>query len=82
MQLQKIQEFLESNPLLEMDDDDFNDTPQTDNDKQRSDEKNDSLNNSEGPSIESEDVHIDSEWTESIPEELSIDSSWEDSKKL
>ena len=68
---QEIHEFLESNPLLEMDDDDFNEpTTEEVNDKKEAELSTNSQNNDE--------ARIESEWTESIPEELSIDSSWDD----
>jgi len=66
---QEIHEFLESNPLLEMDDDDFNDAATEDVEKKDSESS---------ASSQSDEPRIESEWTENIPEELSIDSSWED----
>lgn len=68
---QEIHEFLESNPLLEMDDDDFNDTSVEEN----TDKKD---NETSANSQNTEEARVESEWTESIPEELSIDSSWDD----
>lgn len=68
---QEIHEFLESNPLLEMDDDDYNDT----NVEESSDKKDNELSTS---SQNNDEARVESEWTESIPEELSIDSSWDD----
>lgn len=68
---QEIHEFLESNPLLELDDDEqiHYDIPASIESKSAADTTVD--NNSEEPRVESE-------WTESIPEELSIDSNWDD----
>lgn len=68
---QEIHEFLESNPLLEMDDDDYNDPSSEEAEKKENTDSN--LNNQN-----TEDARVESEWTESIPEELSIDSSWDD----
>ena len=68
---QEIQEFLESNPLLEMDEDDFEESFTSDNISTKNNEKQEVAENTE-------EIKIDSEWTENIPEELSIDSSWED----
>ena len=68
---QEIHEFLESNPLLEMDDDDFNDT----NVEESTDKKD---NEASANSQNNDEARVESEWTESIPEELSIDSSWDD----
>ncbi|ETX11791.1 RNA polymerase factor sigma-54 [Marinomonas ushuaiensis DSM 15871] len=68
---QEIHEFLESNPLLELDDDELlhNETPASIESK--------STDNSVD-SNSSEEARVESEWTENIPEELSIDSSWDD----
>lgn len=71
---QEIQEFLESNPLLEIDEGDFDDSIQSDSTSEKSADKTDNLDTVEP----SEETRVDSEWTESIPEELSIDSSWDD----
>jgi RNA polymerase sigma-54 factor len=68
---QEIHEFLESNPLLELDDDE-----QTQNDQPAS------IESKSAPEAtvdsNSEEARVESEWTESIPEELSIDSNWDD----
>ncbi|TYL48068.1 RNA polymerase factor sigma-54 [Marinomonas sp. IMCC 4694] len=67
---QEIHEFLESNPLLELDDDEHHhDAPASIESKSAADTPLDAP---------SEEPRIESEWTESIPEELSIDSSWDD----
>jgi len=74
---QEIHEFLESNPLLEIDDEEYtsSDTPsalrERDSDNTHSAEKKAESNNSE-------EAKVESEWTDSIPEELSIDSDWDD----
>lgn len=70
---QEIQEFLESNPLLEIDEEDFDDLSSTNN-QEKSKETTETLEISDN----FDDVRADSDWTESIPEELSIDSSWDD----
>ncbi|MGB0782320.1 MAG: RNA polymerase factor sigma-54 [Marinomonas sp.] len=68
---QEIHEFLESNPLLELDDEEH-----TNSDTQASIE---SKIATETPiETNSEEARLESEWTESIPEELSIDSNWDD----
>ena len=69
---QEIHEFLESNPLLELDDDEHihNDVPASIESKSAAAET--SVDNN------SEEARVESEWTESIPEELSIDSNWDD----
>jgi RNA polymerase sigma-54 factor len=68
---QEIHEFLESNPLLELDDDEqlYNETPASIESK-----STDAVVDSSA----SEEARVESEWTESIPEELSIDSNWDD----
>lgn len=72
---QEIHEFLESNPLLELDEDEHfhseveSRTLEAHASELTSTESNDS--NQDSPQIESE-------WTESIPNELSIDSNWDD----
>lgn len=68
---QEIHEFLESNPLLELDDDEqlHVDVPASIESKSAADTPVDN---------QSEEARVESEWTESIPEELSIDSNWDD----
>ncbi|MCB5160567.1 RNA polymerase factor sigma-54 [Marinomonas algarum] len=67
---QEIHEFLESNPLLELDDDEglHIDIPASIESKSTPDT----------PADNNEEARVESEWTESIPEELSIDSNWDD----
>jgi len=67
---QEIHEFLESNPLLELDDDEQNQT-----DLPASIEAKSAV---ETTVDSNEEARIESEWTENIPEELSIDSNWDD----
>ncbi|MCV2403062.1 RNA polymerase factor sigma-54 [Marinomonas sp. C2222] len=69
---QEIHEFLESNPLLEIDDDDQApiEVPAGIESKTETATTAD-LNNSE-------EARVESEWTDNIPEELSIDSNWDD----
>ncbi|MBJ7537712.1 RNA polymerase factor sigma-54 [Marinomonas transparens] len=68
---QEIHEFLESNPLLELDDDELV------NSESSSIESN-TLNEKKADKNNTEEAQVESEWTESIPEELSIDSNWDD----
>ncbi|BFM48003.1 RNA polymerase factor sigma-54 [Marinomonas sp. THO17] len=72
---QEIHEFLESNPLLELDDDDLTaiDLPASIESKVENDTSKEKAN-----SESAEEARLESEWTESIPEELSIDSNWDD----
>ncbi|MEO9274100.1 RNA polymerase factor sigma-54 [Marinomonas sp. 5E14-1] len=68
---QEIHEFLESNPLLELDDDEQGQV--------EAPASIESKSTAETPDINtSEEARVESEWTESIPEELSIDSNWDD----
>ncbi|WP_067100322.1 RNA polymerase factor sigma-54 [Marinomonas atlantica] len=74
---QEIHEFLESNPLLELDEDE---NFQSDAEIKQGDSS--SVNEtSQKETIETaseEPPQVESEWTESIPNELSIDSNWDD----
>lgn len=67
---QEIHDFLESNPLLELDDNEqlITDTSSIEQDRSSNEEKTTS----------SEEDRVDSEWTDSIPSELTIDSNWDD----
>ncbi|RDL45772.1 RNA polymerase factor sigma-54 [Marinomonas piezotolerans] len=74
---QEIHDFLESNPLLELDEEESF--------QQESVTKNSEITNvAETTSSETkaeqtgDDSRVESEWTESIPNELSIDSNWDD----
>jgi RNA polymerase, sigma 54 subunit, RpoN/SigL len=67
---QEIHDFLESNPLLELDEDESAAAASSESSNQ-TEKKAESDTNSE-------EARVESEWTESIPEELSIDSSWDD----
>ncbi|NLQ16951.1 RNA polymerase factor sigma-54 [Marinomonas sp. M1K-6] len=73
---QEIHEFLESNPLLELDDDEplHTDIPASIESKSATDPLAD---NASGENS-NEEAGVESEWTENIPEELSIDSNWDD----
>jgi RNA polymerase sigma-54 factor len=68
---QEIHEFLESNPLLELDDDEqlHIEIPASIESKSAPEASDNNTN---------EEARVESEWTESIPEELSIDSNWDD----
>ena len=73
---QEIQSALDSNPLLELEEE--NDTPEQDSNSQSksSDTKNDSSSNESEPTASD----ADSEWAErsEIPEDLPVDSQWDD----
>ncbi|MFT2098800.1 RNA polymerase factor sigma-54 [Marinomonas sp. 2405UD66-6] len=68
---QEIHEFLESNPLLELDDDEQGQVEAPASIESKSTPETPDVNTSE-------EARVESEWTESIPEELSIDSNWDD----
>lgn len=68
---QEIHEFLESNPLLELDDDEQGQVEAPASIESKSTPETPDINTSE-------EARVESEWTESIPEELSIDSNWDD----
>lgn len=70
---QEIHEFLESNPLLEIDDEDFTHLEIPTREQEETASKK-----AEAEANAGEEARVESEWTESIPEELSIDSNWDD----
>lgn len=72
---QEIHEFLESNPLLELDEEDTY--------SQEAENKSSTASTTDDKTTDAntdaaEDTRVESEWTESIPNELSIDSNWDD----
>lgn len=73
---QEIHEFLESNPLLEFDEEE-NYSAETESSSTETSNANESSNNETNESS-AEQPQVESEWTESIPNELSIDSNWDD----
>lgn len=68
---QEIHEFLESNPLLEIDDEDYASVEITSREPEKASSK-------DAEASANEEARLESEWTDSIPEELSIDSNWDD----
>jgi len=72
---QEIHEFLESNPLLELDEEEGF---QTESDSRQTEINASDEPNNESSESSSETPQLESEWTESIPNELSIDSNWDD----
>lgn len=69
---QEIHEFLESNPLLELDEEEY--SAHESSGEGESKKQDDAQEKSQN----TEEARLESEWTDSIPEELSIDSSWDD----
>src|SRR5690554_7213749 len=85
---QEIQEALDSNPMLEVEEN-LEETPdnnakedQTGATEERRDNLPDELTSAEPASTstaaEAEGPAADSEWSESIPEDLPVDTSWDD----
>ena len=72
---QEIHEFLESNPLLELDEEEGF---QAETEGRTSDNSTSADTSNENNDAVSETPQLESEWTESIPNELSIDSNWDD----
>lgn len=72
---QEIQQALESNPMLEVNEESEGDT---DAEREPSDEHAELSGNSETRSQESEEDAPDSEWQNDIPEELPVDTQWDD----
>ncbi len=83
---QEIQEALDSNPLLEISEDEAEQSDEThlDNYESPSVESNqDTVNRQtdsekELPDAHADDTPVEHEWNDSIPEELATDSQWED----
>ncbi|WP_417579205.1 RNA polymerase factor sigma-54 [Nitrincola sp.] len=75
---QEIQQALDSNPLLEVSDDE-SDTTEALVDQTYEDKETAALNsNSETSDNSNEDTGADTDWNESIPDDLPTDSNWED----
>jgi len=75
---QEIQEALESNPMLEVTEEEHNDTTEQGSPKDK-DATSHEAEQTATANAESEDTQVaDSDWNDDIPDELSTDSSWED----
>ena len=89
---QEIQEALESNPMLEVLDDN-NETPETsqdsnsqsNSDENNSQASNDNKDDSQEPGVDaqqealpSEPETVSEEWSDSIPDDLPVDTAWDD----
>lgn len=79
---QEIQQALESNPMLEVNEESENEKPKNDAEKTANDELIDLSKNQEksnDKTIETEGPSADGEWQEnSIPDELPVDTRWDD----
>ncbi|BBB27280.1 RNA polymerase factor sigma-54 [Amphritea japonica] len=74
---QEIQEALESNPMLEVNEDELNVEIAPTQESSQSEQP--ITENTTSATTESEEIQVaDGDWSENIPEELSTDSSWED----
>ncbi|MBQ0784697.1 MAG: RNA polymerase factor sigma-54 [Amphritea sp.] len=74
---QEIQEALESNPMLEVNEDEL--SPEAAPTQESSQSEQPVAETASSNTTESEEIQAaDSDWSENIPEELSTDSSWED----
>lgn len=74
---QEIQEALESNPMLEVNEDEL--SPEKTPAQESSQSEQPVAETASTSPTESEDIQApDSDWSENIPEELSTDSNWED----
>ncbi|MBM6549852.1 RNA polymerase factor sigma-54 [Marinomonas ostreistagni] len=74
---QEIHDFLESNPLLELDEEE-NYTQDNDARLAEAASTTEALSNDAQAATTADTPQVESEWTESIPNELSIDSNWDD----
>ncbi|WP_339616460.1 RNA polymerase factor sigma-54 [uncultured Gilvimarinus sp.] len=85
---QEIQEALDSNPMLEVEEnlDDNTGSDQKDSDTDGKDERRDNSQDELNPAdpastqttAEADEPTADSEWSESIPQDLPVDTSWDD----
>lgn len=74
---QEIQEALESNPMLEVNEDEL--SSETAPTQESSQSEQPVAETASSNTTESEEIQaVDSDWSENIPEELSTDSNWED----
>ena len=74
---QEIQEALESNPMLEVNEDELNVEKAPTQESSQSEQP--ITENTASAATESEEIQVaDGDWSENIPEELSTDSNWED----
>lgn len=74
---QEIQEALESNPMLEVNEDELNTEAAPTQESSQSEQP--VAETAASNTSETEDIQAaDSDWSENIPEELSTDSNWED----
>ncbi len=83
---QEIQEALESNPMLELEDE-FNSSndAETNSDSESNKEEQSKSESESGSNTETQDAELDSytataedSWQDSIPEDLPVDSGWDD----
>ncbi len=82
---QEIQEALDSNPMLEVTEDDNSSKAEADQNSQKSEENTDNSKANEEPSnSQKEDSKADQhdseieEWSDSIPTDLPVDTAWDD----
>jgi RNA polymerase sigma-54 factor len=72
----EVQQALEENPMLEQDEDNFDNSPSSENDSHTSDKQNTASD--KDSAAENEDPHLDMENNQELPDDLSIDANWED----
>lgn len=81
---QEIQNALDSNPLLDVEEEFENKEPQQQNEQsaepelQNTDPQPETQDNSSEVAAAPEDAGTDADWNENIPDELSTDSDWDD----
>ena len=73
----EIQEALESNPMLEMEDENQASDPQ-DNNQNKDSQNNTSDNSAEAAEAEADTNNVDINDNQEIPDDLPVDSAWED----
>lgn len=75
---QEIQNALDSNPLLDVEEEYEGDTPQDQSTQSQSENKDTESNESQAQENASDDATADSDWNENIPDDLPTDSDWDD----
>ncbi len=75
---QEIQEALDSNPMLESDDDDFDESLDQTTESNTQSEAPDTKPQENAETSATEESTPDNEWDETIPTELPVDTDWDD----
>jgi RNA polymerase sigma-54 factor len=74
----EVQQVLEENPMLELDEENFEASSASENDSAASDKQDAASDNSNDSAAENDDPHLDMENKQEMPDELPVDANWED----